>query len=185
MIIIDNLVGLRKGRLWINNLPKIEYTTIDVLKAKIKAEGSTNLVNTQIALELLLPNEVSNYALLGADFTPNDSDLLTIEVCISKNDDLILSDTIAKPYEEVHVGIPREYAQTIIDTVQKTLNDSVEVPSGILRFNCGAHGYIGSSQAIFSKVTRIILVLITCSEVQNSCEGLKEVVLSELSKPYK
>lgn len=181
MITLDNLGGLMKGRLWINTSPNLPCKTNKTLSITIEANNESRINLTSIVLEiLLLPRHISNYALLGAKFTPNIGKSLHIRVSVSKFDGELLKDSIAMPEDEVRIGIPEEYSQTIIDTAKNVANRIGGLPSGVLEFYVGAHGYVGSSNQIFSKVTSVILKLMTVNLDVESDEDIKKQAALEL-----
>jgi hypothetical protein len=57
----------------------------------------------------------------------------------------------------------------------------LEFPSGILLFDIGAHGYVGSSKMIFSRVTKMLVKIISKNILALSEEELKKLVLLELN----
>ncbi len=182
MIILDNLGRFKKGILWINKIPEIKYNTVEILKLTKEAKGKIVERDVTVALELLLgPRDISNYVLLGVRYTSSKDNVLKVNINVSDFDDVILSDRIASSVDEVHAGIPREYALAIINEVEK-LTDELGCSSGTLSFDIGAHGHIGSSRAVFAKATRILMKLISVSSYDNR-EELKEIVSSELKNP--
>lgn len=181
MITLDNLGEFKKGRLWINTSPNIQCKTNNTLKINIETNNVAKIKITNIALEvLLIPRHISNYALLGAKFTPGIGKALQIQVDISQYDGEITKDSIAMPEDEVHVGIPEEYSQTIIETAQKVIKERGGLPSGVLEFYVGAHGYVGSSKQIFSKITSVILKLMTINLDAGLVEEIKKQATLEI-----
>ncbi|MGE7090718.1 hypothetical protein ACQKII_04525 [Lysinibacillus sp. NPDC048646] len=157
MIALANLGQNKKGKLWVNDLPDLNYKIINRLTTSIDIEKSMYIKPTSIALELLLSRrDMSNYAFLGIKFMPKNIKNLNIRVNISSEEDEILSDNIAMKSDTVFLGIPNEYAEAIIDTTNKVVREHSLFPCGDLDFFIGAHGEIGSSKFSFSKVTESI-----------------------------
>lgn len=182
MIILDNLGKYRKGRLWVGQMPRIESTTVEVLRRSINETEKIQLNSSNIALELFLPpREISNYAFLGAMYTPNNGEKLEIRVKVSNANDKIFENSIALSSDEVHVGIPKDYAEAIVDSAEKTIKEIIRFSPGVLEFSIGAHGYIGSSKYIFSKTTEIILNIMSKNISGFSEDELKALVLTELT----
>lgn len=181
MIVLDNLGKYRKGKLWKNQMPNIESTVIEILRKSIYETERIQWESSNIALELLLaPREVSNYALLGATYIPNGGEKLEIRVKVSAGDDKLFEDAIALSCDEVHVGIPKDYAEAIVNATEKTIREIKSFSPGVLEFSIGAHGYVGSSKLIFSKITDIILKIMSKNPSEFSEDELKEFILTEL-----
>lgn len=182
MIELDNLGGYRKGRLWLDDLPEIGYKAIKVLKSSVESENHKWGLKT-IALELLLaPREISNYGLLGVKYIPSEDNYLNIEVKVSEFDERLLTGTIAMSTDEVHVGIPEDYAEAIMATMQD-FQKNFSLSSGTLLFDYGAHGHVGSSKIIFSKITKILMNLLSTNSKDLTNEEYKKLVASELISP--
>jgi hypothetical protein len=182
MIELDNLGGFRKGRLWINSLPELTSKVIKVLTSSVNSENH-KWNSKAIALELLLaPREISNYAFLGVKYIPSEDSYLNIEVRVSEYEGALLTDTIALSTDEVHVGIPEEYAETIMATVKDYLKN-YGLSSGTLLFDLGAHGHVGSSKIIFSKTTKILMSLLGKNLNDTTVNEYKEMIASELMSP--
>jgi len=180
MINLDNLGGHQKGRLWINDFPEIKIKTIDTIQKTVEGVEDISKCSKSVVLELLLPRNASNYALLGVTYTPLNSKKLDIVINVGTADDVVLKDNIAFTSDEVHIGIPAEYALTIIDSAVDTLKD-LEFPSGILFFDVAAHGHVGSSKMIFSRVTKMLVKIISKNVLELSESELKELVALELN----
>jgi hypothetical protein len=180
MIYLDNLGSQQKGRLWVNECPEMKSKIIDIMERSINGVGGISYGGKSIVLELLLPRNASNYALLGATYTPSDSNELNVKINVGISDDEVLKDNLAFKSDEVHIGIPAEYASMILDSAVDTLKD-FKISAGTLSFNTGAHGYTGSSKMIFSRVTKILVKLIFKDIIKLSEEELKELVALELS----
>ncbi|VBB09156.1 Hypothetical protein LUCI_4442 [Lucifera butyrica] len=179
MIKLDNLGGYKRGRLWINDFPGFESKIIDTIHRTFVGAKEIPRCNKSVVLEILLPRNASNYALLGATFIPLVGGTLDVKINIGVHDDAVLKDNIAFTSDEVHVGIPKEYAFAVMDSVAETLDDS-EFPPGILFFDVGAHSDVGSSRMIFSRVTKILIKIIFNNILELSEDELKKLIALEL-----
>jgi hypothetical protein len=101
----------------------------------------------------------SSYGLLGAEFMPDSSGRITVEVALSGGADgeTVTYDSLAAGSDTVRAGLPREYGSAVLQT--GTLYASALGP-GTLRFDDAAHGMVGSSVAVFGWLTRIVLQLL-------------------------
>lgn len=75
---------------------------------------------------------------------------------MSSDEGEILENTIAMQGEEVHLGIPKEYGEKILQVAAAYFREH-NYGAGEIVFFMGAHGYYGSSQAVFGLATNILL----------------------------
>lgn len=178
MIELEDLSNYKRGRIWINELPKIRYEVIEVMKKKFKA---TSFMHEKkcIALEFTLPRNSSNYALLGVNYFPDESSFLNVEIMISSTGSVQYKENIAPLWDEVFCGITKEYGSAILDYICNN-SDKLVFPPGKLVFDIGAHGVIGSSKYCFSLLAELILELITM-DIQNvELEYIKNKILKKI-----
>ncbi|WP_239617922.1 hypothetical protein [Cohnella mopanensis] len=171
-----------KLRLWINIPPLITIDAIDTFVHKISPKNPILLDYSSISIvvELRKNLNASNYALLGALFIPENNDVLQVEGLISTNTGEVLLDNIAMPNDEVLSGIPLEYAQVVSNVTLRHKYYIDSLPIGKLLFNVGAHAKIGSSQAIFANVTRLIYRLLVEDLVRLEREKLDAIIEEHL-----
>jgi hypothetical protein len=176
MIMLNNLEGYKKGRIWINNPPNIRSNSVDKVVKSIETKKNLTWKEKYIAIELLLsPRQASSYAFIGAKYTPSTNDKLEIIVNISGFNDSVMVDNIALSTDEVHVGIPKDYALTIINAAIEKTNE-LNFPSGHLYFNIGAHGHVGSSKTSFRTATIVIMELFYKNIVELTSNIVSELV---------
>jgi hypothetical protein len=182
LIILDNLGGLKKGRLWINEMPNLREEIIDVIETTIEVSNRQQWEEKAVILELLLaPREISNYALLGVMYLPTNNEILNIKVNVSSFKGKILVDNIALSTDEVHLGIPKDYATSIINLVKEKVLE-FQFPAGDLVFNVGAHGYVGSSKLIFSIITKVLMGLLGSKNIMKASIGELNEMVSDFLK---
>lgn len=174
----------RRGRLWVDSLPGINYKVIEEWTEEVATQQPCKSVEqTTISLELLLPRHSSSYVLLGAKFVPNEDNHVTVTVKISNDEDGLYLDTIASTIREaVHVGIPHQYARVVLESAIQSISELKSFPPGKLTFDVGAHGLVGSSQLIFSKVAFTIVRLIHQRVTEFPSRDVNDLVLEELQR---
>lgn len=176
MIMLDSLGKYRMGRLWIDEIPNICYDNTHQLQFAAKTEFINTVQSVKIALELSLPQNSSNYALLGISYTPSDNNIIEVKINASSNTEEKVKETIVSAIDEIYVGIPLEYANAVKSATQSVIEEINDFPNGILEFNLGAHGLIGSSNVIFSRVTYIILKLLCKNPKNMTIEEIKDEI---------
>lgn len=170
-----------KVRIWLNNPPPIPMDIINSFEHQIKPKIPIILNSSiSIVVELNKNQNTSNYALLGAMFTPSDNEVLQVEGLVSKNTGGFLLDNIALPNDEIQIGIPLEYAQAISNITLSYKYHTDSLPTGHLLFNLGAHAVVGSSKAIFAKVTRLIYRLLIADVNNLNLEEKKAIIQNHL-----
>lgn len=180
MINVDKIGNLKKCRIWLNKLPSSNNKIVKILSSTIESCGSDARNNQNIALELFIAPRY--YGFLGIEYVYKESKKLEINVHIT--DDLLISvnDSLALPSDNVHCGISSEYAPIILDTSTKALIDLNIIPSGNLNFNIGYYSDYGSNQVIFSKITSILIKLLSNEKNIIVEEDYKNIVRNELNK---
>jgi len=179
MITYDDLGKHRKAILWKNDLPFSTKREGYLSKKVIQLSEPLTSNSTSFALELSLPRNSAYYALLGVEYIPVDTTEIVIEVNISES--------VKERYESllknepIYIGIPAEYASSIIETAEQSLNAIGWQYSGKLKFSIGAHSVVGSSPSIFSRVCRILVSLLSNSLTSKTQKDEEEIIISELN----
>ncbi|GFZ32151.1 hypothetical protein CSC2_26770 [Clostridium zeae] len=182
MIVSMKLKNYKKCRLWVNERDELLVTKAESIENKdIPSCAKKPIDIKQIALELSLPKNHSNYALIGFEYNPSNTNQSTTNIAVFINNEQLYyqSETLSDSHDKVLIGISEEYGQSILKSAVETLNDIGGFPSGEINFNVGAHAECGSSNAIFSQATRMILKLsqldlinMTELEIQNKIESM-------------
>ena len=180
MINIDNIGNLKKCRIWTEKPPLTKYQVVKVLNLIVEANDHISKKNQDIAIELFVAPRY--YALLGIEYIFEKTSNLKICVNITENTDNVITDSLALPSDNVHLGISNEYCQTILNTAVKVCKNLSTLPTGILTFNIGGYSDYGSNQVIFSKITSILIKLLVAKLESCDLEELKSIVRNELEK---
>ena len=169
----------RKARVWIYDKPQILYPAIETVSLDIERSLSRNSQKEKTgALEILIPvGGRFFYGLLGAEFIPNDSGNFTVEVLISTDQERIYKQSIASKLDQIRVGLPSEYSQSVINGITEPLNKETlrKLGSGLLRFNQGAYSNVGSSNKIFRHIATTVVQLLMVQRGSNDQEVTKIV----------
>jgi len=100
------------------------------------------------------------YGLIGGRFESDGKDRLTVEVNTSSNSERFLTDSLASKVDEVHVGLPDEYVAAVLRGISEARSELGAVISGKLVIECGAHGVMGSSEAIYERLAVVLVKLL-------------------------
>ncbi len=140
----------RKVRIWINELPPAKYEIFQTIRCILRAERTMKIERTCAAIELLVPRGGRiEYGLLGAEFAANRSNEVTIEVGISDPAPPPYCDSLAASVDQVRLGLTVDFAQSVVEGATCAQEKFECLPSGVLLFNCAAHGAVGSNRFIF------------------------------------
>lgn len=173
MIYYYEYVNNIKLKIWVDELPIQECQNIKFIKKKYKADTST-LNNMQLTIELQIPRNVNSYGMLGVKYQNNLSDAKVI-INVSEYEEKLYRDNISIEPDIVHQGIPEEYVNGIINSVERNQNDLLK--SGTYKFNVGAHGEIGSSEHFFEVLSNILLKLLNINNFNSDI--IKEILNNE------
>lgn len=162
MILSMKLNKYKKCRLWVNEIGELPYIEAkSTIEKYIPSSTKMSTGITQIAFELSLPKNNSNYALVGFECKPSDNNQNTTKLAVHICEEQLLysKDTLAMPSDKVFIGISEEYGQSVFDSAVETLNEIGGLQSGEITLNIGAHAECGSSKAIFAQTTRVLMKL--------------------------
>jgi hypothetical protein len=155
-----DLEKFKRARVWLNDLPPCEYASSKVLTHIFPASNSRKANVHRAAIEILVPlGPRSMYALIGGEYSPDNSNALEVELAIS-DDGPIFSDSLASSGDVVKIGLPSEYAQGVFKGLSIGCTDLNWIGAGKLRITCSAHGVMWSNEAIYSQVASILIKLI-------------------------
>ena len=116
------------------------------------------------------------FGLLGAEFVPSDADTLEVEILCSEDTTAPFEGSLSDGVDRACLGLPEEYANAIVSAITTQPGDAaLKLGSGRLRFDCAAHGEVGSSQFGFSRLTGILLELLAVEDAGTSPESLSAI----------
>lgn len=163
----------KQCRLWVNDYDFPGSKEVGKIIGKsITSSLQKGNVITQIAIEVSLPRNASNYALVGFEFIPGESRKVTdVSVHVASEQVTCPHDTIALTKKSVFSGISEEFAQSVLDSAIETINEIGGFSPGKLIFNIGAYSESGSSIMIFKLATKA-LIKISQLDIENMSDAL-------------
>lgn len=170
-----NLKRDRKVRIWLRELPEeLSYAPTQTIEPTLEAKSKIPIGATKAAVEMLVPSAGrALYGLLGAQFVSDRSGQLIVKVALCEQTEKEVNWSLAAGIDRVMVGLPGEYASRILDGA---VGAGEILGSGVLSFNCAAHGEIGSSPRIFRQLASIVVRLLASQEEALSEEELVALV---------
>lgn len=153
---------------WLKDKPSIIYPALDIITKDIQTGLACKSGNRQTALEIMIPvGPRVCYGLLGAEFIPNNSGKLSVEVRVSTENESIFHSSIAAQFDTVKIGLPEEYSQSVIDGIVNSLNNQMiqTLGSGIIKIEQAAHGEMSSSKKMFRNIAATIIHLLVLDQV--------------------
>jgi hypothetical protein len=174
-----NLDRYKKARVWVGELPELSYDVLQVEERRLAAQGGMLAEVRCAAVELLIPTGPrSLYGALGATFSPGITGQLLVQVATSAEDGELVASALTGRLDEVHIGLPQEYAGAVLEGAVNTEEIHLLGP-GILRFDHAAHGYVSSAQVIFRRVARTVVRLLCLDEGAASEGDLRAILERE------
>ena len=164
----------RKARIWLSELPSARYIPTESIVQTVDVNTGVHLEQTKsAAVEFFVPSGGRiQYALLGSEFTPDNS--MQIEILVDVSDDTSTLIEWSLVTDEVYIGLPHDYAISIRDSLCNASELSL-LGSGSFHICCAAHSLTGSSRAIFRQLS-IILVRLLAIETPSSEEELLKLL---------
>ena len=171
------LTKFQSARVWLNELPVgTTFKPESTLIKKVDGGQSASGVVDAAAIEWLVPlGPRTVYGLLGGRLLPSADRSFTIEVGLSGEDGPQYESTLAsKVSEDARVGLPAEYGQAVFDAAVGALRGVGHPVSGRIVFDHAAHGRVGSSPLIFSRLAMALIELLTSKRLpdQQSVEKI-------------
>lgn len=170
----------RKARVWLDGLPYAFHLSDRNQYIRTPQGVAVPAAHRHCAIELFIPlGGRFNYGLLGCSVDDSEKQPEAIVVDASTRRSEVFADSLIKNLEEVHWGLDEEFADSVLDGA---LNGVAEfgLPGRQIHFNVAAHGEVGSSPKIFSRLGRLLIALTVCEgENQEDLSSLFEACLSE------
>ncbi len=176
--------GLKKARVWSDSIPDLRYPVMEWVERVVAAQSRGRSTSRCVAVELwLVTGPRALYGLLGAEFIPDSSEQLRVQVALSATPQYNLGMRIGAEEgiawslavwtDDVRIGLPEEYVRGIWDGIAEA---GTVLGSGTLTFQWAAHGAIGSSQALFGRITRCLVQLLAVDAAALSQEELAKIL---------
>jgi hypothetical protein len=173
-LIVLNLSGYRKARIWLGAFPELNYPVVKVLSLTQDAKKVDISEVRRTAVEMFIPTGgCFIYGLLEAEFTPTNLGEFSLKVATSANTGNPVDWSLAASVDEVCAGLPLEYSESVIEGA---LSAADILGSGILCFEGGAHGAVGSSKRIFRHLATSAVRILACPFESVSEDNLTALV---------
>jgi hypothetical protein len=171
-----HLGKIRHARVWIEELPDAAYPAIKVLTHTIAAGAASRNILRLAAIEVFVPlGPRWMYGLLGGQFSQDSTGQLIVDVGVSTPNGRSFPDSLAMKGEEVRVGLPAEYAQSVLAGVDLAETELKTLAPGKLSISCATHGTIGSSQAIYKHLSATLVKFFNTASLESSDDELAKL----------
>jgi hypothetical protein len=172
----------RRARFWVETLPDVVYPFQSTVMRTFSATAESYEVQRAIAVEIYVPvGPRALYGLLGGRLSPGSSGVLRVEVGISSPSQRLLPDSLAVNSDEVRVGLPAEYAQSVFDGVSLAQSQLITTVAGHLVIDRAAHGAVGSCPLIYRHIAAILVKMLNAKNFSFSEEDLLGVLPASFS----
>jgi hypothetical protein len=169
----------RRARVWIGDLPDAMCPPVGTLTHTIAAGRETQNGLRLAAIEVLVPlGPRSMYGLLGGRFEPDATGQLVIGFNVTAATERLFAESLAANGDQVRVGLPAEYAHSVLAGVSAAKGEMNSLASGKLSFDCAAHRDIGSCEAVYRHLAAALVKLFN-----EACLNLSDDELVRLFTP--
>lgn len=151
------LTRTAKARLWLHGgFPG--YSGVGSVTAAVEAGPAVQIAVPHVILETYVPRGArAEYGLLGLRFVPANDTLVRVEIPYSSGAGDSWPDSLAAATDDVRLGLPREYADSIV--AASVAYATRRFPAGAITVVAAAHGLIGSNARLFKKLAACALEL--------------------------
>jgi hypothetical protein len=169
-----SLSFLRKARVWTDELPELQFVPGETLEQLLQPAEGRIPDQRKAAVELLAPKgPMAMYGLLGAEFTPDNSNVLRVRVLLGRPSGEKYRSPLVMQSEQPTVGLVKEFAEPILQAAVAEIIKAKPWPSGQLTFARAVQGAAGSNSFIFKQLSAILVRLILLPARQPSKEELE------------
>jgi hypothetical protein len=163
---------ISNGHIWFGSLPNQWCYDPSEFKESILEKLPTLPSEVRsICLRLFLPKFNLSSGILGACFSPGDSQELRVRVGVLNE--------ISQEHP-VTTGLPTGLAETVINEAVMILQKPEFLSAGVLRFDCAAWHQTDSNPFIFKLLTRCVISLLALESELASEEEIMHIVKREL-----
>lgn len=154
---IVQLTPTARARVWFGaGIP--EFSPSGTVRAAVEGEPSVAVAIPYLTLEALVARGArAEYGLVGVRFDTATDTLLRVEVPYSGENGQSWSASLGSAVDDVHLGLPREYADAILDAV--VVYAARRFPPGTIKIVQAAHGLVGSNARFFRTLATCVLEL--------------------------
>ena len=154
----------KKIQLWIDEVPEIDRSFDKVSIREFEIESMNIGIDRRVCIEISYNRHSTNYALLGAEYFPNNSNKLTVEIHYN--------DINRKRYEnsnnifnkgKKYCGLLYWYVSAIYESIDKIIAEGNGLIGKIV-FDVAANCIVGSSDMVFGEATEMIMKLLNDSK---------------------
>ncbi|TFW33900.1 hypothetical protein [Massilia horti] len=150
----------REARIWFENFPRAtvgghvrEYSRL--IDGRVVAP-----IHQHCTLELFVPlGGRFNYGLLGCQIEAPAMQATTVVVDASHQRTESFTGSLAHRVELVHWGLDSEFVDSVFEGAARGIAEYGR-PSGRIHFNVAAHGDVGATAKMFSRLARLVIALV-------------------------
>jgi hypothetical protein len=179
IMILHDMSKFGQLRIWKNPNKELNFKNnssksyiLDVKEKKLKqTENATIILEYYFGVGGRLV-----YGCLGADFIGKNDSKLCATTYTQVTNEILLSDSILKPYENVYLGLSKEFEESVYLGLKEFNNENDFILSGFLDFCYAAHSPISSNGWVYEILTYAILNLLINPKAAESLENITEIL---------
>jgi hypothetical protein len=151
-----------KIRIWQDEFPPFDLRPIKTIEKEFHSTNENLEMSKLMVVELSLPKNVSNYAMLGVQYEICEK--AKIEINVFDYDTIEFTDNLGLKPDYIQLGLPEDYIEGIFRGIDNLVKLG-SLKKGKYRFFIGAHGEVGSSINMFDYICRVLVELLYEKEI--------------------
>lgn len=164
-----------KLRIWQDEFQTFDLRPIKIIEKEFITPNENIGSSKLMAVEVCLPKNASNYAMLGVKYESCEESKIVIDVF--DFDTMEFPESLGVKPDNIQLGLPEDYVDGIFKGFEKILNNGL-LTKGRYRFFIGAHGEVGSSVNIFDYTCRVLMRLLIEKDINTNV--VENVIKAEL-----
>lgn len=175
MILKYNYENGVKIRIWQDEFQTFDLSPIKIIEKEFTTTNENIGLSKLMVVEVCLPKNASNYAMLGVKYEGCDESKILVDVFDFNTEEF--SDSLGVKPDNIQLGLPEDYVAGVFKGFEKILNSGL-LMKGKYRVFIGAHGEVGSSVNIFDYTCRVLMRLLIENDINTNV--VEDVIKSEL-----
>lgn len=164
-----------KIRIWQDEFQTFDLRPIKIIEKEFTTANENIGLSKLMAVEVCLPKNSSNYAMLGVKYEGCDESKILVDVFDFDTEEF--SGNLGVKPDNIQLGLPEDYVAGVFKGFEKILNSGL-LRKGKYRVFIGAHGEVGSSVNIFDYTCRVLMRLLIENDINTNV--VENVIKSEL-----
>ena len=122
------------------------------------------------------------YGMLEADIQPNErADMISVSLDVTSKNSERYTESLMGEVNSVYKGLPEEYAEAIINSIDSVISNSEFFPQCRISFENAANCEVGSSPYIFGCIAEVMMLILASDQ---AIEQILEMNIEDFTHYY-